>query len=394
MDDSAPAFEEPGTEQAAPASEQSRIDFAAEGLLDGLEDDARSEREALLEYLACEGKTIEEMRRATADNTLVFLTADQALGGRARHTRPEVAAHTGLEPQFLRGLARAMGMPEPAPDERAYTDTDLEAIRMAGIARRAGIPEQDIFDFTRVVGRGLHQAAELAREITLRRVLEPGVSERELAERYTAVSAELGPMMGPLVGHLLTMQLRNIAQSEAIGAAARSGGHLPGSRRVTIGFADLVGFTRLGEAIPADEVGRLATRLETMTTDVVASPVRLVKTLGDAAMLAAPEPDALLDATLALVAAADAEGGDFPQLRAGVAVGEALGRAGDWFGHPVNLASRITSVARPGTVLTARDVREAVSRQYAWSYAGERRLKGIRGPVALYRVRARDADAG
>ena len=75
--------------------------------------------------------------------------------------------------------------------------------------------------------------------------------------------------------------------------------------------------------------------------------MRLVKTIGDAAMLASTEPEPLLEVALELIDAADAEGEDFPQLRAGAALGMAVPRAGDWFGRPVNLASRITVVARP-----------------------------------------------
>ena len=93
--------------------------------------------------------------------------------------------------------------------------------------------------------------------------------------------------------------------------------------------------------------------------------MRLVKTIGDAAMLASPEPEPLLDAALALIDAADAEGEDFPQLRAGAALGHALPRAGDWFGRPVNLASRITAIARPGSLLAEREVRESARRPTA-----------------------------
>ena len=125
-------------------------------------------------------------------------------------------------------------------------------------------------------------------------------------------------------------------------------------------FADLVGFTRLGEEVAPDELGRLAVRLEALAGDAAEPPVRLVKTIGDAAMLASPQPEPLLAATLRLIEAADAEGEDFPQLRAGAALGQALPRAGDWFGRPVNLASRITSVARPGSLLVERELREAV----------------------------------
>jgi adenylate cyclase len=117
----------------------------------------------------------------------------------------------------------------------------------------------------------------------------------------------------------------------------------------------------------------------------------VIKTIGDAAMLASADPGPLLDSALALVEAADAEGEDFPQLRAGVASGAALNRAGDWYGQPVNLASRVTGVAWPGSVLTTRAVREqlgeSAGERFAWSYAGPKRLKGLREPVPLYRAR-------
>jgi adenylate cyclase len=162
---------------------------------------------------------------------------------------------------------------------------------------------------------------------------------------------------------------------------------------VTVCFADLVGFTRLGEEVPPDELGRLAVRLEALATEVAEPPVRLVKTIGDAAMLASPDPEPLLGAALGLIEAADSEGEDFPQLRAGAALGQALPRAGDWYGRPVNLASRITGIARPGSLLVERELRESVVDGYRWSFAGERKLKGIRGGVPLYRAR-REMPAG
>jgi adenylate cyclase len=95
---------------------------------------------------------------------------------------------------------------------------------------------------------------------------------------------------------------------------------------------------------------------------------------------------------LKLVEAADAEGESFPQLRAGIASGETLSRAGDWFGHPVNLASRVTTIARPASVLSTDDVQACAPDAYAWSKAGIRRLKGIDEPVPLWRARRLEAD--
>jgi adenylate cyclase len=251
-----------------------------------------------------------------------------------------------------------------------------------------GVTDEELLDVLRALGRGLSQAAETMRALPLRIVLEPGMSEHALAQRYASLVAELAPMIAPMISGLLNLHLRQMAQSEAINSAERSGGQLPGSREIAVCFADLVGFTRLGEEVPPEELGRLAERLEALTTDAVEPPVRFIKTIGDAVMLTSLEPAPLLDASLALLDAADAEGERLPQLRAGVAVGAALSRAGDWFGRPVNLASRITSIARPGSVLAEREVRESVPEgAYRWSYAGERRLRGIREPVPLFRAR-------
>jgi len=373
-----------------PADRRESIDFAAEGLLDGLDGRARAERLALLEQLAGEGVPLAELKRTTASGTLMYLPADRAIVGPERYTAAEVAERSGVEEEFLVAGRRAMGLPVPEPDEAVYTEAELETARMTLVAREAGISDDDLLDMLRVLGRGLAQAAESLRALPLKLVLEPGISEAELARHYADAVGGLYPLVNPLVSNLLALHLRDATQSTVVSELERSGGRLPGSREVAVCFADLVGFTRLGEEVPPDELGRMAVRLEALATDAAEPPVRLIKTIGDAAMLAAPEPQPLLDAALRLIDAADAEGEEFPQLRAGAALGAALPRAGDWFGRPVNLASRITSIARPGSVLAEREVRESASDSYAWSYAGERRLKGVRGPVALYRARRLD----
>ncbi len=369
------------------AAEQ--IDFAAEGLLDGLQGQQRDERLALLRQLAAEGVPLSELRRATAAGTIMFLFADRVVGGPERYTAREIAELTGVDVDFLVAARRAMGLPIPEPEEAVYTEQELASVRTIHIARDAGISDEDTLELLRVLGRGLAQAAETLRAMPLRLVLRPGISEPELASDYGHAAAQLYPLVSPLVSNLLDLHLRHATQAEVISALERTGGRLPGSREVTVCFADLVGFTRLGEEVPPDELGRLAVRLEALASEVAAPPVRLVKTIGDAAMLASVEPEPLVQAGLTLLAAADAEGEDFPQLRAGAALGDALQRAGDWFGQPVNLASRITSIARPGTMLVEGGVHEAAGEGFQWSFAGERRLRGVRSPVALYRARAR-----
>jgi adenylate cyclase len=364
------------------------IDFAAEGLLDGLDGEQRSERLALLRQLAGNGVPLSELRRSTHNGTIVFLPADRVIVGDRRYTAVEIAQRAGVELDFLVAARRATGLPVPEPDEASYTEAELASAQMIRVAREAGISDEDLLGLLRVLGRGLSQVAETLRAVPLKLVLEPGMTEAELAQSYAQSASELYPLVDPLVSNVLALHLRHTAQTEVVSTLERGGGQLPGSREVAVCFADLVGFTRVGEEVAPDELGRLAVRLEALATEAAQPPVRLVKTIGDAAMLASPKPEPLLAAALALVQAADREGEHFPQLRAGAAFGQALPRAGDWFGRPVNLASRITAIARPGSVLAERRVQESAPDAYSWSYAGERRLKGIREPVRLFRARS------
>jgi adenylate cyclase len=83
-----------------------------------------------------------------------------------------------------------------------------------------------------------------------------------------------------------------------------------------------------------------------------------------------------------------AEGEGAPLIRAGVACGLVVSRGGDYYGAPVNLASRVTDVARAGSVLVTREVRDEVGEDgFEFSRAGRKHLKGIKGAVSLYRCR-------
>jgi len=370
-------------------------DFDAEGLLDGLDGAAREARLELLEQLEAEGVPLDDLHAASRDGRLLFVGAERAMGGQARYSTREVGERVGVDPEFLVALRRAQGVPVPDVDAVVCSDTDVEAARIARAFLEAGIGEEQQLAVVRVIGRGMAQTAEALRTAALELVLEPGLSEAELTRRYADRVAGFMPMIGPMLEYMARLHLRQSVRTEAINAAERQAGALPGAREVTVCFADLVGFTRLGEQVAPDELGRVAHRLVELTAERLRGDVRLVKTIGDAAMLVGPDAHAMLGVALDLVDAADAEGEAFPQLRVGMASGAALSRAGDWYGRPVNLASRVTSIARPGSVLATREVRDAVGSGYRWSPAGARSLKGVDGPVRLYRARrlVRD-DAG
>lgn len=362
-------------------------DWAAEGLLDGLDGRDRQARGDLLDTLEAEGFQLEEIRRSHREGGLLFLLAGRSIDVDQSLTWAELVERSGLDERLVDRLVRAQGLTRADDGEPWYGAADLRMLRITGQFIEAGVPEEDVVAVGRLLGRGFSQAAEAMRGVALRLVLEPGLNERDLAVRYAHAAGALTPMMEPLLGNLLRLHLSKLVQTELISAEEREAGRLPGARSIVAAFADLVGFTRLGEEVPPDELGAVAGRLEEIVLDAIEPPVRFVKTIGDAVLLVAPHAEPMLDCALGLVARADAEGEAFPQLRAGLAAGEALSRAGDWFGRPVNLASRVTTLARPGSVLATNVVHDAAPEHFAWSKAGIRQLKGIPGAVPLWRAR-------
>lgn len=360
-------------------------------LLTGLEGDDRRERTELIAFLReAHGASDEELERGTANGTLLLMAASRALGAGERYSARDVARDSGLSLDLWNALSRASGLPLPVtPDAVHYGETDLEAAQTAKRFLDAGLAPEAVLNTNRVLSRGLAQTAEVMRQQVLELALRPGLSERELAETYAAVAESLVPLVGPLVDQMLRIQLNHAVREEVVTAAERQAGELPGAREVSVAFADLVGFTRLGEELPPGELEQVAERLVQLTGELVEPPVRLVKSVGDAVLLVSPEPLPLVKVALALVAATDAEDEAVPQLRVGVASGPAVSRAGDWFGRPVNLASRITSVARAGSVVADAATRERLGEAdgLQWSFVGERKLKGV-PPVKLYRVRS------
>jgi adenylate cyclase len=365
------------------------MDFAAEGLLEGIDDArARADRVALLEELLADGVAPEELRQAVEEDRLVFLRVERALGT-ARYTPLEVAELAGVNPEEGLRYRQALGLPRPELDERVLTDGDVEALRRLKEFQAAGLPEHSLIETTRVLGEGLSKLAATVRTIVREAYLGPGIGERELSDRYAAVNEHLGPQLGAILQQVFEMHLRDQLRNDAIGRAELAHGHIRGATEVSVAFADLVGFTKLGERIPAEELGAIAGRLLELATEAASPPVRLVKTIGDAAMLVSPDAGALVDAMLELVEAAECEGENFPRLRAGVATGAALHRGGDWYGSSVNVASRIADVARPSSVVVDGATRAAADdARRRWSALPPRRLKGVDGSVSLFRARA------
>jgi adenylate cyclase len=361
-------------------------------LLGDLEGSARAERAELIEWLFEQGITAEEIQGTSAP---LLLATRRVIGddGTYVSTR-EIAEAYGIDLDLLQRVQRAIGLARiDDADAAVHMRADAEAAAHIRHFFKLGLDPDNLVLVTRVLAEGLSHAAEVMRYTALAAVIEPGTTELEIAKRSHALVSQITPLLGPWIEEMLFMQLRNMMETEAVNAGERAAGApLPGARHITVAFADLVGFTRLGEEVPPEELGQLANRLADLARDVAVPPVRFIKTIGDAVMFVCTDPAPLLDAVLKLVEITDGDN-DFPRLRAGIASGSAVSRAGDWFGSPVNLASRVTAVARPGTVLAAESARDELGDDagFSWSFAGARHLKGIKGEVRLFRARRGDS---
>lgn len=357
-------------------------------LLNGLEGQARAERADLVRWLLEQGVTAEEIRTT---NPPLLLASRHVIGDDGTYVSArEISETYGIDLELLQRVQRAIGLARvDDPDAVVHMRADGEAAAFAQRFVDLGLNPDQVVAVVRVLADGLSHAAEVMRYTALAAIIKPGATEVQIAQGSKALINQIAPLLGPMIHQMLFLHLRHMMESEAVNAGERAAGKpLPGARPVAVAFADLVGFTKLGEVVSAEELSQLAGRLADLARDLTAPPVRFIKTIGDAVMFVCPEPVPLLDTVLKLVDMVDNDN-DFPRLRAGVAAGMAVSRAGDWFGSPVNAASRVTGVARPGTVLATDAVSDAVGEDagFHFSFAGARRLKGIKSDAKLFRVR-------
>jgi len=174
-------------------------------------------------------------------------------------------------------------------------------------------------------------------------------------------------------------------------------------RLVSVLFADLVGFTSLSESRDAEEVRDLLSRyFETCARLISLYGGTVEKFIGDAVMAVwgtpiATEDDAeravraALDLTTAVTALGEELGTAHLAARAGVMTGEAavtIGAEGQGMvaGDLVNTASRVQSLAPPGTVYVGAATRRATEGTIVFEDAGAHELKGKDGLVPLWRA--------
>lgn len=268
------------------------------------------------------------------------------LGGEPTLTGTEVAHAAGLSVARARRVWRALGFADPG-DQVAFTDIDAEML--ASLARTSAQLDLDFDVLLKLVRAAGQTTARLAdwQVGTLATELE---DERRPGRYPGALGLAQG--LGPLLDDVLRYAWRRhvAAAVGRLGAldATREEQHVP---QLTVGFADLVGFTALSNELDEDDLGDLVEVFESRCTDVVTNHHgRVVKALGDSVLFVCDRPDQGVDTALDIIAVI---GGDerLPDVHLGMATGPVVLRMGDVFGPVVNLASRLTGVARRNRVI-------------------------------------------
>jgi adenylate cyclase len=301
--------------------------------------------------------------------------------GERRYAWPELCRLAGVEHEVADVLWRALGFPDVPDDAPVYTAEDVRALTVAteGLERlsdqeRTAALELMVHE-ARAVGGHLARIAEI--EVDALVELGPlGVRQTaigQLSERGVEQS-DLGWLLFYAFRRRLDETLRRRATMQ-----------LDAHPVVAIGFVDLVDFTARSGTLDDRELGQMLGRFEALAWDVVTEAGgQLVKLIGDEAMLIAPAAASAAQAALDIVEATAAS--DLPMARAGLAVGPVLARAGDYFGRPVNLASRLARVAEPGTVVVDERMKTSLGEQFGFDALERRPLKGL-GDAAAWTLR-------
>ncbi len=261
-------------------------------------------------------------------------------------TWPEACERAGVPHEVADLLWRALGFADVPAEERAYTEEDVRALAIAaegvdsleGEARSRAV--EAIVQEARMVSAHLTHVAEIEAD-SLALIRELGLREGALME-----ALDLG-IERSRIGWLLLYAFRR-----RLDEALRRRSDLSGDDDAVaaVGFVDLVGFARTSGELEPAALGDLLGRFESLAFDTVTEAGgRVVKLIGDEAMLMCPHPAQAARAALDMIGACASEG--MPPARGGLALGPLLFRAGDAFGRPVNLASRLVGAAAPGTVL-------------------------------------------
>lgn len=311
------------------------------------------------------------------------LVEEHLLGSHPTLTGAQLAAEVGIPLELARLRWRSLGFTAVGDDEVAFTEADLNALRLTQRMHDLGmIDSEDEAALIRTLGRSFARLAEWQITMLARTVPTEDLDLAGLA----AVMDEVTPLIEQVQNYVWRRHTLSAASRLLLAPQVDNPEDLPPT---AIGFADIVGYTRQTRSLTQGELASLVEHFEAQAQAIItAHRGRIIKTIGDEILFATDDAADAAAIALDLVEEHLADE-DFPQLRVGVAWGPVLHRLGDVFGPTVNIASRLTSVARAGRALIDKELAEAIEGDERFKLRRMRRIsvKGYRRlePWALRR---------
>ncbi|MGB0099175.1 MAG: adenylate/guanylate cyclase domain-containing protein, partial [Nocardioides sp.] len=277
------------------------------------------------------------------------------LGGERTLTRIEVADAAGVPLEVAEELWGQLGFPHTSDDDVAFTAADVEALRTTADLVSLGIlePESQLA-LVRTWGRSYARLAEWQTSL----LTGIALADQDPHARLDQLLGEVLPRVGSLQDYIWRRHLENAAQRLLPQVTAAD------EEPTAVVFIDIVDYTARSRNLEQSELVDLVEVFEDETTRaVVGVGGRVIKTIGDEVLFVVDDVEAAVEAALDLTALGEDEDDAFPRVRVGIAWGPVANRLGDVFGPTVNVASRLTSVARPGTVVVDRSAVDVLTGQ-------------------------------
>lgn len=263
----------------------------------------------------------------------------------------DVAAATGVPLEDARRLWRALGFPEHGL-ETAFIDADSEALTTLINAVRSELIDFDLaVNLTRAVGQTMARLADWEVSTLVARVEEMAADPDLPGGRTGSALRLISEIQGPFEDLLVYVWRRHLAAAVARVDALRANEEDLNTIQLTVGFADIVSFTALSNRMTEERIGDLVELFESRCADVVAAQRgRVIKSIGDSVLFVSDDPVRGYDIAEGII---NVVGRDprMPDVRVGLASGSVVTRLGDVFGPPVNLAARLTAVARRNRII-------------------------------------------
>ncbi|GAA4085276.1 adenylate/guanylate cyclase domain-containing protein [Nocardioides kongjuensis] len=288
------------------------------------------------------------------DGGVVAALEEHLLGETPWLTQEEVAERAGVPLATANELWHLLGFAHVPDDEAAFTTADVRALQLTNDLIRLGILSQERQDgLVRTWGRSFARLADWQVALLASVAGELGADP---TEGLLAISDEALPRVEELQSyvwrrHLLSASARLLAEQTSGPTAS-----------LAVCFVDIVGYTSRSRTLSDRE---LVSWLESFESTVLGLTVdrggRIIKNIGDELLIVADSPEAMADLALELTRRGADPEDPFPAVRAGIAYGEVVTRLGDVFGPVVNIAARLTSVARPSSVLVDLGAYEALT---------------------------------